>query len=155
MEILHNGKWGSICDDEWDDLEADVVCRQLGFNGAIKATTYGHFGQARSEIKRYCLFILNHPFFFTVECGEVESKRAAGNQYVQHRLTSGSFISPRDKNVIFMTNRANLYISAYLLQHLSFSLSLSPLFCYTSVTLNILFGSVESHNDMRAHNCLP
>lgn len=47
VEILHNGKWGSICDDEWDNLEADVVCRQLGFNGAIKATTYGHFGQAR------------------------------------------------------------------------------------------------------------
>ncbi|XP_012222886.1 lysyl oxidase homolog 3 [Linepithema humile] len=47
VEILHDGKWGSICDDEWDDLEASVVCRQLGFNGAIKATTYGHFGQAR------------------------------------------------------------------------------------------------------------
>ncbi|XP_077266632.1 lysyl oxidase homolog 3 isoform X1 [Temnothorax americanus] len=47
VEILHDGKWGSICDDEWDDFEANVVCKQLGFNGAIKATTYGHFGQAR------------------------------------------------------------------------------------------------------------
>ncbi|KYM87355.1 Lysyl oxidase like protein 3 [Atta colombica] len=47
VEILHNGKWGSICDDEWDDFEASVVCKQLGYNGAIKATTYGHFGQAR------------------------------------------------------------------------------------------------------------
>ncbi|XP_029171466.1 lysyl oxidase homolog 3A-like [Nylanderia fulva] len=47
VEILHDGKWGGICDDEWDDLEARVVCRQLGFNGAIKATSYGHFGQAR------------------------------------------------------------------------------------------------------------
>ncbi|KAL0114215.1 hypothetical protein PUN28_011492 [Cardiocondyla obscurior] len=47
VEILHNGKWGSVCDDEWDDLEASVVCKQLGFSGAIKATTYGHFGQAR------------------------------------------------------------------------------------------------------------
>ncbi|RLU20408.1 hypothetical protein DMN91_007018 [Ooceraea biroi] len=47
VEILHDGKWGSICDDEWDDLEAGVVCRQLGFNGAIKATTNGQFGQAR------------------------------------------------------------------------------------------------------------
>lgn len=49
VKILHDGKWGSVCDDEWDDLEADVVCRQLGFNGAIKATTNGRFGQARSE----------------------------------------------------------------------------------------------------------
>ena len=50
MEILHDGKWGSVCDDEWDYLEANVVCRQLGFDGAIKPTSDGHFGQARSEI---------------------------------------------------------------------------------------------------------
>ncbi|XP_015585615.1 lysyl oxidase homolog 3B isoform X2 [Cephus cinctus] len=47
VEILHDGKWGSICDDEWDYLEANVVCRQLGFEGAVKPTTNGHFGQAR------------------------------------------------------------------------------------------------------------
>ncbi|XP_066586301.1 lysyl oxidase homolog 2B-like isoform X1 [Prorops nasuta] len=47
VEILHNGKWGSVCDDEWDYLEAKVVCRQLGFAGPIKPTTNGRFGQAR------------------------------------------------------------------------------------------------------------
>jgi len=61
VEILHHGKWGSICDDEWDDLEAGVVCRQLGFNGAIKATANGHFGQARSETRYYCFLTLNLP----------------------------------------------------------------------------------------------
>lgn len=48
VEILHNGKWGSVCDDEWDFLEATVVCRQLGYDEAIKATGNGQFGQARS-----------------------------------------------------------------------------------------------------------
>jgi len=66
VEILHDGKWGSICDDEWDDFEANVVCKQLGFNSAIKATTYGHFGQARSEM-RYLLSFHLKPLSFTVE----------------------------------------------------------------------------------------
>ncbi|XP_015121135.1 lysyl oxidase homolog 3 [Diachasma alloeum] len=47
LEILHDGKWGSVCDDEWDHLEATVVCRQLGFEGALEATGNSRFGQAR------------------------------------------------------------------------------------------------------------
>lgn len=50
IEILHNGQWGAICDDEWDAAEADVVCRQLGYSeGVGKATHNSHFGHARRE----------------------------------------------------------------------------------------------------------
>lgn len=71
VEILHDGKWGSICDDEWDDLEAGVVCRQLGFNGAIKATTNGHFGQARSKTRYLLLFFHLQSLSFTVFHGAI------------------------------------------------------------------------------------
>ena len=34
MVICFNGLWGSVCHNNWDDHDAEVVCKQLGYNGS-------------------------------------------------------------------------------------------------------------------------
>ncbi|ORU90487.1 MAG: hypothetical protein A6F71_05845 [Cycloclasticus sp. symbiont of Poecilosclerida sp. M] len=32
VEVCYDGRYGAVCEDEWEDKEASVVCRQLGFS---------------------------------------------------------------------------------------------------------------------------
>ena len=35
VEVFYQGKWGKICRNKWDFHDVEVICRQLGFKGAL------------------------------------------------------------------------------------------------------------------------
>ncbi len=49
LEVLHNGEWGSVCDDYFNNIDAQVVCRQLGYTSGM-ALKEAQFGQGVGTI---------------------------------------------------------------------------------------------------------
>ena len=50
MEIFYNGEWGTVCEDLWDLRDAVVVCRQLGYATALRASIGAEFGEGTGRI---------------------------------------------------------------------------------------------------------
>ncbi|XP_072015059.1 uncharacterized protein [Amphiura filiformis] len=66
VEVYYNSTWGTICDNWWDSRDADVICRELGFqDGAHKAFVGAAFDQGSGPV-----------WYDSVECEGTEERFA-------------------------------------------------------------------------------
>ncbi len=50
VEVLHDGQWGTVCDEDWDMADAAVVCRELDCGEPVDTLSDAHFGQGSGPI---------------------------------------------------------------------------------------------------------
>ena len=54
VEIFYDGRWGTVCDDNWYIDDANVVCRELGFVRALSAPGFSTFGTGTGQVGGGC-----------------------------------------------------------------------------------------------------
>ncbi|XP_059142661.1 serine protease svh-1-like [Physella acuta] len=83
VEVYRAGRWGYVCDDNWDLQDGNVACRQLGFiNGAEFA---GGEEQPRKKKRKPLEFVLDN-----VQCSGQERTLQACNHQATRSCSSNT-----------------------------------------------------------------
>lgn len=97
VEVLHNDQWGTVCDDEWDIRDAQVVCRAMDCGTAQTAKSSAFFGQGHGDIwlddvgcvgNETSLLHCRHPTLGENNCGHGEDAGVVCSANI--RLINGS-----------------------------------------------------------------
>ena len=56
VEVFLLGHWGTVCDYNWDVVDAIVVCRQLGYQRAVEAPRSAFFGAGSGPSWYYLVY---------------------------------------------------------------------------------------------------
>ena len=95
VEIFYQGIWGTVCDDDWDIQDASVVCRMIGYDSALTATTKSHFGMGSGiilldEVKcignESNLMQCGHDRTGETNCGPAEAAGVVCNEGILYKL---------------------------------------------------------------------
>ena len=93
---MYNGSWGTVCSfSGWNLLAARVVCRMLGYDGALEAPGSARFGQGTGDI-------------LYVSCAGTEDSLAGcyldleyGASYCKHSKDVGAVCYSGDRSCLF------------------------------------------------------
>ncbi|XDV24639.1 hypothetical protein PO909_028757 [Leuciscus waleckii] len=50
VQVLHDGRWGTVCHNSWDIADGLVLCRELGCGGNAEPLINAHFGTGEGPI---------------------------------------------------------------------------------------------------------
>ena len=100
VEVFHNGQWGTVCDDLWDDRDAAVACRQLGYQGGTAIVNSHRFGEGTGPIYLDGVDCRGNESWL-IDCPRRGRAQTIGNHNCLHLQDAGVICSGKSSAPVF------------------------------------------------------